>query len=621
VGAQSAAAVKKRAAKPKTAAPPPRVTSIRNVEIADLFDEVADVLDVRGDNPFRIRAYRNAARNLRSYGTEAAELVARGEDLRKIPSIGADLALRITELVETGKSAALERIRKGVPAIALELLKIPGIGPKRARLLFEELDIHSLKQLHRAALDRRLRDLKGLGAKVEDAVLQALDKAAATPERVKLAAAASYADALTAHLKKAPGIARVVVAGSFRRGMETVGDLDILATAKEGKPVIDHFTGFDQVQRVLASGTTRATVVLRSGLQVDLRVVPEESYGAALYYFTGSKAHNIAVRSIAQKRGLKISEYGVFRGEKQIACATEESVLAAVGLPFIPPELRENRGEIEAARKGALPKLVELSDLKGDLHVHSAYTDGQNTIREMAKAAAARRLSYIAITDHSQKLKMVHGLDPRRLHQEMDEIERLRGERLGIEILKGIEVDILDDGGLDLPDDVLARLDLVIGAIHSKFNLSRAAQTERILRAMDHPHFTILAHPSGRLMSAREPYDVDMTRIIRAAADRRCFLELNADPDRLDLKDIYCQEAKAEGVLLSIGSDAHRTEGFANLRFGVLQARRGWLEKEDVLNARPLSELRKLLKRTMLGRESFPRARRPLSGALRRLRR
>lgn len=587
-----------RATAPK-AVPVPAATGLRNAEIADLFDETADVLDIQGANPFRVRAYRNAARMLRSYGMEMAVLVAQGADLTQLPAIGADLAARITELVTRGKSPALDQIRKGMPRIALELLKLPGVGPKRARALTEELRIHNLEQLHRAALDHRIRKLPGFGEKGEAAILAALTKKKAKPERMKLAAAAPIAQALTAHLKKAPGIGEVTVAGSFRRGMETVGDLDILATAKSGKPVIAHFTRFPEVAKVLAAGTTRATVVLRAGLQVDLRVVPEESYGAALYYFTGSKAHNIAVRLIAQKKGLKVNEYGVFRGPKRIAGASEEEVFAAVGLPFIPPELRENRGEIEAAKTGTLPILVTLADLKGDLHVHSNYTDGESTIRAMAEAAREAGLSYIAITDHSKKLAMTHGLDVKRLQEQMDEIEALSEEGLGIEILKGIECDILEDGRLDLPDEALARLDLVIGAVHSKFNLSRAEQTERILRAMERPHFSILAHPSGRLMGTRAPYDVDMSRLIRAAKERGCFLELNADPDRLDLTDVYCQEAKAEGVMVSIGSDAHRVQGFDNLKLGVMQARRGWLAKDDILNAQALPALRKLLKRTM----------------------
>jgi DNA polymerase (family 10) len=340
-------------------------------------------------------------------------------------------------------------------------------------------------------------------------------------------------------------------------------------------------------------------VILRPGLQVDLRVVPEDSYGAALHYFTGSKAHNIAIRRLGQEHGLKINEYGVFRDEERIAGETEESVFATVGLPWIPPELREDRGEIEAARAGRLPKLVTCEDLRGDLHVHTTATDGHNTVREMAEAARTLGLDYIAITEHSRRVAVARGLTPDRLRRQGEEIERLNQQKLGIALLKGIEVDILEDGSLDLPDDVLGDLDLVVGAVHSRFDLSRAEQTERILRAMNHPHFTILAHPFGRLIPDREPYDVDMLRIIRHAAGRGCFLELNAHPERLDLPDTSCQEAKRAGVPVSINSDSHNVHGFANLRFGIGQARRGWLEARDVLNARPLEELRKLLRATM----------------------
>ncbi|MFZ1991287.1 MAG: helix-hairpin-helix domain-containing protein, partial [Alphaproteobacteria bacterium] len=402
-----------------------------NVEIADRFDEIADVLDVQGANPFRIRAYRNAARVLRSYGDEMSDLIARGAKLDEVPSIGHDLALRIQELVTTGKSAELDKIKKAVPPIALELLKIPAIGPKRAKALCEGLHIKSLEQLHRAALDHRIKELKGFGPKAEEAILASVEQKRARPERIKLAVASAFADALVEHMKKAPGIGKVVVAGSFRRGQETVGDLDILATASDQAAAIKHFTSFEQVRQVAAAGGTRASVILRSGLQVDLRVVAEKSYGAALYYFTGSKAHNIAIRRIAQQKGLKISEYGVFRGEKEIAGATESSVLAAVGLPYIPPELREDRGEIEAAREDKLPQLIELEDLKGDLHCHSTYTDGKNTIAEMSLAAKAVGLSYIAITDHSPRLKMLHGIDAKVLRKQIDEIDELNANSSG----------------------------------------------------------------------------------------------------------------------------------------------------------------------------------------------
>ena len=351
--------------------------------------------------------------------------------------------------------------------------------------------------------------------------------------------------------------------------------------------------------RVLARGETRATVILRCGLQVDLRVVAPESFGAALHYFTGSKAHNIAIRRLGQQRGLKINEYGVFRGRKRVAGRTEAEVYKSVGLPYIPPELREDHGEIEAARAGRLPKLVARKDLKGDLHVHTKATDGHHTLAEMAEAARARGLKYLAITEHSRRLKVARGLDPRRLLEQMDAIDALNERLQGITLLKGIEVDILEDGSLDLPDKVLGRLDLVVGAVHSRFNLSRKKQTERIVRAMDHPHFTILAHPTGRLIDLREPYDVDMLVILRHARQRGCFVELNAHPERLDLLDVHCMMARDEGVLVAVNSDAHSTSDFDNLHYGIGQARRGWLERADVLNTRPLGALRRLLKRTM----------------------
>ena len=459
--------------------------------------------------------------------------------------------------------------------------------------------MQTVEQLYRAARDGRIRALPGFGEKTELNILQAVEAHVSQARRFKLAVAAQYAGTLTAFLQAVPGVDQVTVAGSFRRMRETVGDLDILVTAAADSPVMQHFTAYDEVADVLSAGSTRASVVLKSGLQVDLRVVAQQAYGAALHYFTGSKAHNIAIRRLAQKLGLKINEYGVFRGSERIAGEDEASVYRSVGLPYIPPELREDRGEIEAARDGRLPKLVELSDLRGDLHAHTKATDGHDSLREMALAAKGLGLHYLAITEHSRRLTVAHGLDPLRLARQCDEIDRLNAELDGITLLKGIEVDILEDGSLDLPDDVLGRLDLVVGAVHSQFHLSRAKQTERILRAMDHPHFTLLAHPSGRLIEQRDPYDVDMLRIIRHARDRGCFLELNAHPDRLDLLDTHCQMAKEEGVLVSINSDAHSSFDFANLRYGVGQARRGWLEKDDVLNTRPLAALRRLLRRTM----------------------
>lgn len=572
---------------------------VHNADIAVIFDEIADLLEIEGENPFRIRAYRNAARTLRDLGREVAAMLEQGEDLTELSGIGEDLAAKISDIVATGSTPLLGKLRKRVPPELTELLRVPGLGPKRVKALYHDLDIHTLEQLHRAALDGRIRTLPGFGEKTEQHILHAIEATAGVAKRFKLAIAAQYADAFVAYLKQTPGVQHVIVAGSYRRAKETVGDLDILVTATAKSPVLNRFVTYGEVAEILAQGSTRASVRLASKLQVDLRVVPPESYGAALHYFTGSKAHNIAIRELGQQRGLKVNEYGVFHDGRRIAGETEESVFRAVGLPFIPPELRENRGEIAAAQAETLPKLVELSDLKGDLHAHTRATDGHNSLRDMALAARERGFEYLAITEHSKHVTIAHGLDERRLLAEIDEIDALNAQLSGITILKGIEVDILDDGKLDLPDRLLARLDIVIGAVHSQLHLPREKQTERILRAMDRPYFHILAHPTGRLIQEREPYDVDMPRIIRQARSRSCFLELNAHPERMDLLDTYCQLAKEEGVLVSINSDAHSVLDFNNLRFGVGQARRGWLAKSDVLNTRSLHELQPLLKRAL----------------------
>lgn len=572
---------------------------VHNADIAAIFEEIASLLEIEGANVFRVRAYRNAARTLQELAKDLRAMVQSGEDLTVLPGIGEDLAAKVREIVETGHCAALDKLHKRMPPALTELLKIPGLGPKRVKTLYHELDIHTTEQLHRAVRDQRIRELPGFGEKTETRIAEALAIQPFGSGRFKLVTAAQYAEPLADYLRRIAGVKQVTVAGSYRRARETVGDLDLLVAADAGSTAMDRFVAYDEVAEVLSQGPTRSSVVLKCKLQVDVRVVEPASYGAALHYFTGSKAHNIVIRRMAQEHGLKINEYGVFKGETRIAGETEESVFAAVGLPFIPPELREDRGEIEAARAGGLPRLVELTDLHGDLHAHTKATDGHNTLAEMAEAARKRGFEYLAITEHSRRLTVAHGLDPVRLAKQIDEIDRLNERLEGITLLKGIEVDILEDGGLDLRDAVLGRLDLVVGAVHSRFDLSRAKQTERILKAMDHPHFTILAHPSGRLIDRREPYDVDMLRIIRKARERGCYLELDAQPERLDLLDTHCQMAKEEGVLVSIDSDAHSVLDFDNLRFGVGQARRGWLEKQDVLNTRTLAELRPLLKGTM----------------------
>ena len=572
---------------------------VHNTDIARIFDEIADFLEIEGENPFRIRAYQNAARTIRGLGAELKNMVADNEDLTLLPGIGKELAAKIHEILETGTAKALIKLQERIPKTVLEILRLPNLGPKRVRVLYHDLKIETLEQLSQAARKGRIRALEGFGEKTEKAILEAIKARAQKETRFKLAEAKHYVYSLIEYLKKVPGVSKVVAAGSYRRSRETVGDLDILVTARKGSPVMDRFAEYDEVDNVLSKGLTRSSIVLRRGLQVDVRLVTQASFGAALQYFTGSKAHNIVIRRLGQQRGLKINEYGVFRFEKRVAGNTEASVYRALDLPYIPPELRENRGEIEAARDKRLPNLIEFSDLKGDLHIHTDYTDGRNSLREMALAAKKRGYKYLAVTEHSDRLKIAGGLDPPKLLKQMEEIDLLNEELKGLTLLKGIEVEILEDGHLDLADNVLAKLDLVVGTIHSHFGLSLQKQTERILRAMDHPYFTFLAHPTGRLINEREPYEVDMMQLISKARARRCFLELNANPRRLDLYDTYCQIAKSEGVLVAINSDAHQVNALDDIGFGVGQARRGWLEKDDVLNTRSLAQLRKLLKQTM----------------------
>ena len=565
--------------------------SANNNDIANIFDEIADILDVQGANFFRIRAYRKAAQQLRSMSTNVGDYAKNGQDLSKLPAIGTNLASKIIEILESGRCSALETLRKNAPPGLIELLHIPGLGPKRVNALHHELGIHTPEQLLSAAKNGRVKSIAGMGEKIQTNIIHAVESHMKHKPRVKLSSAAKYAEPLVTYLQHVNGVEHVVIAGSYRRYKETVGDIDILVTAPQETNVVQAFIEYEHVRDVLSMGPTRSSVILYSGLQVDLRVVPNACYGAALYYFTGSRAHNIALRTRAKKRGLKINEYGVYRGKQRIGGHTEESILAAVDLPWIPPELRENNGEIEAAQQHKLPNLVSRNDIRGDLHAHTTATDGHHSLVEMANAAKECGLEYLAITEHSKRLALVHGLDEKRLAEQMEEIDKFNAEHQGIVLLKSIEVDILSNGELDLSDNILAKLDLVIAAVHSNFHLSRNKQTERIMRAMDRPYFTILAHPTGRLLETREAYDVDMNRIIRHAKQRGCYLELNAQPMRLDLGAIHCQMAKAEGVLVSINSDAHNIADFNNLQYGVGQARRGWLEKEDVLNSRSLPAL------------------------------
>jgi DNA polymerase (family 10) len=569
---------------------------VQNAEIAAMFDQAAELLEIKNDNPFRTRAYRRAARVIESLPKSAEGMLRAGEDLSELPGIGEDLAGKIATIVATGKFDLLESLKRELPGGLSELTAIPGLGPKRVKLLIDKLGVRSVEDLCGAAKSGRLRALRGFGPKLERNILAALAKPVAE-KRVKLPVAEAEANSLVKALSGSSGHSNIVVAGSYRRRRDTVGDLDVLVATPDGAAIGDSLVAYENSTKVLAHGPTRTTVVLRFGLQVDLRVVPEESYEAALMYFTGSKAHSIALRSIANEHGWKLNEYGLFDGDRRIAGATEEEIYEKLGLMFVPPELREDRGEIALAKKKSLPSLISLSDIRGDLHVHSDWSDGTASISDMAAAARDRGYAYIALTDHSQRVTVAHGLDSARLSRQIDEIDKLNAKLSGFTVLKGMEVDILADGHLDMANDVLSRLDIVVAAVHSKFDLSRDKQTERVIRAMDNRHVSILGHPTGRLIGERDPYDIDMERIIMAAHERGCHLELNAQPDRLDLTDVHAHAAKSMGVTLAISTDAHSAAGLAYMRYGIDQARRGWLEPNDVINTRTLPDLKKLIRR------------------------
>jgi DNA polymerase (family 10) len=572
--------------------------AVGNADVARLFLRYATLLEIEGANIFRVRAYQNAARLIEGLARSVADMVRDGEDLTELEGIGEDLAAKIRATVRTGRLAELEELERRMPAGLVELTTVPGLGPKRVKALYDALDVRGLEDLERAARSGRIAGLRGFGAKTVERILHALEARRGGEGRVGWLEAERAVAPLVEQLRAVPGVEDAVVAGSLRRGRETVGDVDILVSAARSAAVMDAFLGYADVREVVARGPTRSTVRLASGLQVDLRVVAPASYGAALLYFTGSKAHNIALRSLAAKRGWKLSEYGLFEGRKQLAGRMEDDVYRRLGLEYIAPELRENGGEIEAARAGTLPRLVTLDDIRGDLHCHTNETDGTDPLEAMARAAEELGYQYLAITDHTRHLRIANGLDPKRLARELRAIDRLNAKLGKLTILKSAEVDILEDGSLDLPDGSLRELDLVVGAIHDHFGLARERQTERVLRAMDHPAFNVLAHPTGRLLGEREASALDIERVMRAAADRGCFLEVNAQPKRRDLADTYCKMAKDMGVKVAISTDAHSTAQLAYMRLGVYQARRGWLGPDDVLNTRGLAALRKLLKRT-----------------------
>lgn len=571
--------------------------AVSNAAIADIFDKLANLLDIEDANAFRVRAYRNAARTVREYPRNMVDMLRSGQDLTKLSGIGEDLADKIATIIEQGRLPLLDDVQARVPAELSDLMNIEGLGPKRVKTLYRALAIDSVDDLKRAAASGEIRKIKGFGAKTERLIKEHVERFAGKPARFKLLVAEDIAGPLLDYLRHTKDIKQLTIAGSYRRRKETVGDLDILATAKRGTELIERFAAYDGVAEVISRGTTRSSVRLKAGLQIDLRVVPQVSYGAALHYFTGSKAHNIAIRRLGVQRGYKINEYGVFDGDRRIAGRTESEVYASVDLPFIPPELREDRGEIEAARQRALPELIELGDLRGDLHCHTNASDGHNSLEEMAAAGKELGYEYLSISDHSRHTRIAHGLDETRLRRQWERIDELNERLEGIVLLKSVELDILDDGSLDLPDRVLEHADLTVCSIHYKFDLSRSKQTDRILRAMDNRHFNVFAHATGRLINERPGYDIDLPRLIEGARERGCALELNAHPDRLDLSDEACKLARDMGAMLAISTDAHTVDGLKFMRFGIGQARRGWLTAADVVNTQPLDGMRKTLRR------------------------
>ncbi len=571
---------------------------MENSDFAKIFAEMAELLELKEDNPFRIRAYQKAAQNIESF-TENLESIYKKSGLKaleEVPGIGKGIAEHIEELIKTGKLKSHEDLLKKFPKKLLDIIAIPGIGPKTAILIYKKMKIDSIEKLEAAARTGKLSKLPGIRAKKIENILQGIALKKRNIGRFSIGVALPYAEVIENKLKKLKDVDKIVVCGSLRRAKETIGDIDILITSTKPGEVMDAFVKLPQVDRILGRGETKTSVILKNGMQADLRVVEPESFGAAVYYFTGSKQHNIVVREMAVKKGLKINEYGVYKGKKKIAGKEESDIFRIFGLPWIPPEIREAQGELEAAKAGKLPKLIELKDMRGDLHAHTVATDGSNTIEEMARAAKDLGYEYLAITDHSVSTRVAGGLDVKELMQNIKKIEKARSSA-GIKILKGSEVDILPDGSLDYPDEALKELDIVFASIHSNFKMSKAEMTKRIIKAIGNKYVHVLSHPTGRLIGVREPYEVDLDEVMKAAKDTGTFMELNAQPLRLDLDDVHCRKAKEMGIMIAITTDAHAASQLENMRYGVLCARRGWIEKSDVLNCLSYEKLIKALAR------------------------
>jgi len=568
---------------------------MKNQEVANIFRRMADMLEIKGENPFRIRAYQRAAQNIENLAEDIA-LISERKGLDKLPGIGKDLAQKITEILETGTLKKYEEIKKEIPEGLMEIITIPGLGPRTAKTLYDTLKVSSVDELEQLAREHKLQGLPGIKAKTEENILKGIALYRQKLTRIPLNTMLTLSREIMGELKKLKEVRLMNVAGSVRRKKETIKDLDILIISPKPEKVMNFFTQLPLVGEVLAKGKTKSSIRTKDGIQVDLRVVEPDCFGAALCYFTGSKAHNIRIRELAVKNGLKINEYGIFRGNSKIGGKEEEEVFRAVGLPFIPPELREDRGEVEAALEGTLPNLVELKDIRGDLHVHSKYSDGAATLEQIAQKAEMMGLEWVAICDHSMSLKVAGGVSVARMEEKIKEIKALNRKNKKVKLLCGTEVDINNDGSLDYPDELLKKLDIVIAAIHTGFKQDEKTITNRIIKAMNHPLVDIIAHPTGRLIGERDAYSLNMDIIIEEAAKTNTALEINAYPQRLDLNDIYCRAAKEKGVKLGIGTDAHIIDQMEYLELGLAVARRGWLEKNDLLNTLGYKELLEKIK-------------------------
>jgi len=567
-----------------------------NQEIARIFVHISEILDIQGENPFKIRAYIKASQTIESLTYELSSLEDKNK-IAKLPGIGGGIAQKIEEVLETGKLKYYEELKRSEYGPLTEFLKISGMGPKHAKLVYDKLGIKTVEALKEAAEEGKLRKLHGLGQKAEQNILQGIQQVQKYKERLPLAFVYPRAQNILGKIKKFKEIKEVMVAGSLRRMRETIADVDILASSDHPEKVMEAFVNLPQADKVVAKGKTKSSIVTKEGFQVDLRVVPPESFGAATHYFTGSKAHNIRIRSLGVDKGLKINEYGVFKKQERIAGKTEKEIFKSINLPYIAPELREDQGEIEAAQNRKLPCLIELKDIRGDLHVHTDWSDGNNSIEEMAQAAKNRGYRYVAICDHSPAMGIAGGLTHKRLQKQIEEIGKLNRKLKGFRILSGTEVDIRSNSQLDFEDEILERLDLVVAAVHTKFSQPKEEMTKRIIKAIENPNVDIIAHPTGRLIGKREPYQVDMDKIMDACKANAKILELNAYPERLDLSDINCRRAREKGVKIAISTDAHMDVHLEWMKFGVATARRGWIEPQDVLNTLTLSQLLKFLGR------------------------